>query len=159
MKFSRPALFVSLAILVVLIALTVPFLRLGREIGALDSCAGNLHALHRRMEMHFLQQRRTMKIDEPIGKAFWAQLREAAPGDATLECPARETSISPRIDYLGPPRPLARLADSDPLGCDEDLNHGSALKPTGMVLRKAGDVRQVFDSEWRSIFTERKCIP
>ena len=160
-----PTLIAALLILAILAGLAAPFIRKARAIGRLDSCAGNLRRLYTMKEQCYILHRRTMKVDEPVGKAYWAQLSQVDPRyfegleKGFLECPAREPSGTTRIDRLGPPRQMSHIADSGPLGCDEEETHGDREHPTGLVLRKAGDLREVSGKDWISIHTERKCIP
>ena len=152
------------ALLLVIIAPTaVSSYHRARRVGKLHGCAANLSQIWR-MDQVYCSQNRLEWMTDTVGKAYWdrsRRVRQFFPEVSVdvFRCPLREGGMDDRVDYLGPAKQIRKLADLDPVGCDEEFNHGSDGEPSGMVLRRAGDVSEVRGTLWTSLIREGSCVP
>lgn len=128
--FTLVEFLVVLVIIIIIIALIIPaFARSARQ-SKVEACASHLKTLH--------QSHRSRTAPFEPGKAYWLRLPGVDP--RVLSCPVLGRPRPGTSQYWGPAVEPAKLAEADPLACDEPVNHSPTGKEGGNVLRKSGDV-------------------
>jgi len=133
-----------LGVVLILASLLVVSIARARRRSYTSGCAGNLRVLWTCQMNYAVQHGGPLKaMPDATGSEFWRALEKTSPPlieeneREIFLCRHREEGRVGEIDYFGPGVPVQRLANADPVGCDDPRNHGG---DGGNVLRKSGDV-------------------
>jgi prepilin-type N-terminal cleavage/methylation domain-containing protein len=143
-----------LVIIVVIMALVAPAIARASRQNKVTACANNLKRLYQARLGY------ASKGPSPLGWKYWQELTEGGSPflDASaLHCPVRSSGRAGECHYLGPSMEPDKMAQEDPLGCDEDYNHSKDLREGGHILRKSGEVVLDNNMIWRESI--RRCRP
>lgn len=149
----------GVVLLTVLAALLLPAYTKSISRARAASCANNLRQLWTLQSIYASQFGGPDKLmPGETGSEFWLKLTRTSPPllDASelevLICPLKDPPSGAKCDYLGPGRPVSELKGEDPVGSDRPGNHAKS----GNLLRKAGDVTELWDAEFTKIAGQLK---
>ena len=161
--FTLVELLVVIVIIGILAALLLPAITRAIHRARVTSCANNLRQLWT-LETTYMSQfgGRMKAMPTSTGTAFWSTLTSTQPPliDVTVAdiflCPVKGDSKPGDYDYWGPCKNVSRLADGDPVGCDDTENHkeGANDEGSGNVLRKSGDVLEMTGTDWTKLVND-----
>ena len=166
--FTLVELLVVIVIIGILAALLLPAITRAIDRAKVTSCANNLGQLWKMQNIYMSQYGGRMK-SMPIqtGSAFWGHLKNTPkplvdPSNEDIYlCPKLGSgTMGLDIQYYGPGKRVSMLEAGEPVGSDDmqgdingvnEPNHGTE---GGNLIRKSGDVIEIFENQWNDLSSE-----